>query len=129
MAEEIEKHWPLLTPVETPNDWDTKTERLLEVIDALASRTDLLSKPGDGKSQLSFLSKYLHCCLDDAFAIWDSNARLVLGGSDEATWDSYKQWVIRVRQEVVKHNECLKVVQTPGESLVRTLDKALYTIG
>jgi hypothetical protein len=126
MAEEIEKLWPLLTPTETSNDWDTETERLLEAVDDLASHSELLP---EGNAQLSFLSKYLHFCVDDAFPIWDSNSRLVLGGSDKATWDTYRQWVIRVRQEVSKHKECLESVQTSSESLIRTLDKALYIIG
>lgn len=105
----------------------TETKRLLEAVNDLAIRTELISK--QRKSQLSFLSKYLHFCVDKGFPIWDSYARLVLGGSDEATWDSYKQWVVRVRQEVAKHKECLERNQTAGEGLVRTLDKAVYTMG
>jgi len=129
MAEEIEKVQSLLSPIRTLDSWDAETKELLRVVDELARSTALLPNKGDGKSQLSFLSKYLHFCINGAFPIWDSNARLVLGGEDAATWESYKQWVVRVRGEVAKHTECLERLRNPVETLVRTLDKALYTIG
>ena len=129
MSEEIERCQSLLTPMPNLSNWDDETNELLKRVDDLAKESALLSKEWDGKSQLSFLSKYLHFCESDAFPIWDSNARLVLGGDDAATWESYKKWVLQVRGEVSKHRECLKRLQTSFESLVRTLDKALYTIG
>jgi hypothetical protein len=131
MAEEIETNgWPLLQPVQTrqSDDWDGETNMLLKTVDDLESRTVLLPKLGGGK-QLSFLSKYLHFCINDAFPIWDLNARAALGGDDAVTWPAYRQWLKRVRQETVKHKECLEQVRRSGESLVRTLDKALYVIG
>jgi hypothetical protein len=129
MAEEIERVQSLLSPIRSLDGWDAETKGLLRVVDELARSTALLPRDGDGRSQLSFLSKYLHFCVSDAFAIWDSNARLVLGGDDAATWESYKKWIVQVRAEVAKHRECLERLKTPVESLVRTLDKALYTIG
>jgi hypothetical protein len=129
MAEEIERVQSLLSPIRSLDGWDAETKELLRVVDELARSTALLPKDGNGRSQLSFLSKYLHFCVSDAFPIWDSNARLVLGGDDAATWESYKKWIVQVRAEVAKHRECLKRLQTAVESLVRTLDKALYTIG
>lgn len=129
MAEEIERVKSLLSPMGRLDGWDAQTNELLRVVDELARSTSLLLKDGDGRSQLSFLSKYLHFCVSDAFPIWDSNARLVLGGDDAATWESYKKWIVRVRAEVAKHRECLERLKAPFESLLRTLDKALYTIG
>jgi hypothetical protein len=39
------------------------------------------------------------------------------------------QWVVQVRGEVAKHRGCLERLRNPVETIVRTLDKALYTIG
>ena len=135
-AREIESCWSVLQPVQSyhADEWDTETKLLLKAVDELASRTALLPELGDRNSQLSFLSKYLHFCINDGFPIWDSNARLVLGGNADLTWESYKEWVSLVRQEVAKHKERLEQARREqdslqGESLVRTLDKALYTIG
>jgi hypothetical protein len=136
MAREIESCWSVLQPMQThhADDWDIETKMLLKAVDDLASRTALLAELGDRNSQLSFLSKYLHFCINDGFPIWDSNARLALGGNAELTWASYKEWLSLVRQEVAKHRECLEQARREqdrlqGESLVRTLDKALYTVG
>ena len=136
ISREIESCWSVLQPMQNhhADNWDTETKLLLKAVDELASRSPLLPELGDRNSQLSFLSKYLHFCINDGFPIWDSNARLVLGGNADLTWESYKEWVSLVRQEVAKHKECLEQArrgqdQLRGESLVRTLDKALYTIG
>jgi hypothetical protein len=136
MAREIESCWLVLQPMQShhADDWDTETKMLLEAVDGLASRTALLPKLRDRSSQLSFLSKYFHFCINDGFPIWDSNARLVLGGNAKLTWASYKEWLSLVRQEVAKHRECLEQARREqdrllGESLVRTLEKALYIIG
>jgi hypothetical protein len=136
MARELEGCWSVLQPMQShyANDWDTETKMLLKAVDDLASSTALLPERGDRNSQLSFLSKYLHFCINRGFPIWDSNARLVLGGNAELTWASYKEWLSLVRQEVAKHRECLERARREqdhlqGESLVRTLDKALYIIG
>lgn len=136
MARDIESCWSVLQPMQSyhADDWDTETKLLLKAVDELSSRTALLPELGERNSQLSFLSKYLHFCINDGFPIWDSNARLVLGGNADLTWESYKEWVSLVRQEVAKHKGCLEQAgleqdQLKDESLVRTLDKALYTIG
>jgi len=132
MAREIETCWPVLQWLRTlPTGSPSEIVMRAELVDVLSRYTHLLpeqdAKTVDG--QLSFLSKYLHLCINDAFPIWDSNALKVLGGNEDRTWASYKDWVDRVRQEVAKHKQCLEQVQQRGESLVRTLDKALYTIG
>lgn len=132
IAEEIDTRWQdLLQPMQSQHAdcWGIETMMLLRAVDDLAGRTVLLPTLGARGRQLSFLSKYLHFCINDGFPVWDSNALMVLRGNDERTWVSYKDWLSRVRQEVAKHRQCLKQVQRPSESLVRTLDKALYTIG
>jgi hypothetical protein len=133
MAQEIENCWPLLQwmrtlPAGGPGEIVMKTE----LVDVLCRYTRLLPGEGSGaRNQLSFLSKYLHVRINDAFPIWDSRARASLGcGNEQASWSSYKAWLDRVRQEVEGHKTCcLEQLRLPGESLVRTLDKALYTIG
>lgn len=133
MAQEIEASWPRLQwirtlPAESPSEIVMRTE----VVDVLSTYTRLLPEQRAealGGKQLSFLSKYLHFCISDTFPIWDSNALKVLGGNEQRTWVSYKEWLNRVRQEVTKHKQCLEQIRQGGESLVRTLDKALYTIG
>ena len=132
IAEEIDTRWQdLFQPMQSQHAdcWGIETLMLLRGVDDLASRTVLLPTPGARGRQLSFLSKYLHSCINDGFPVWDSNAVMVLRGSEERTWVSYKDWLSRVRQEVAKHRQCLEQIQQPDESLVRTLDKALYTIG
>jgi hypothetical protein len=64
-------------------------------------------------------------------AIWDSYGRSALVHTDtQTTWESYEAWLVKFRQEVDDHKAgCLEQVRLPGESLVRTLDKALYIIG
>lgn len=129
MAQEIEICWPVLQWVQTLSD-SGEVVMKAGLVDVLSLYTCLLPTRGSKKGQLSFLSKYLHWCINNAFPIWDSNARKVLGGSDDRTWSTYKDWLDRVRQELDNHKGCcLPRVQLPGESLVRTLDKALYTIG
>ncbi len=131
MAEEIKTRWVVLQAMIGRHDrrWGTETKIMAGFVDDLARNTHLLPTPGVKSRQLSFLSKYLHFCVNDAFPLWDKNARQALGGDEDPTWLSYKKWLNRVRQEVEKHKECLKQVQQRDESLVRTLDKALYTIG
>jgi hypothetical protein len=93
--------------------------------------THLLPTPGVKKCHLSFLSKYLHGCVNDAFPIWDQNARTALNNdNDERSWLSYRNWVVCVRQEAATHKACcLEQIQLPGECLLRTFDKALYILG
>jgi len=127
----IETGWQLFQSAQSQHsdDWDAETTMLLGTVTDLENRTNLLPTPGAKRRQLSFLSKYLHFCINDAFPIFDSNAKKVLGGDWEPSWESYKKWLSLVRQEVTNHKECLEQVRLPGESLVRTLDKALYIIG
>jgi hypothetical protein len=128
-AREIEASLAILDPMRSLHDEDfnAETKLLSDAVDKLPS--SLLTVPG--KRQLSFLSKYLHTCVNDAFPIWDNNARNALGyDDDEKTWPSYKKWLLVVRSEVTVHKTCcLDDVASPAECLVRTLDKALYTIG
>jgi hypothetical protein len=68
--------------------------------------------------------------VNDAFPIWDRNARTALNNvNDETTWLSYRNWVICVRQEAATHKACLEQIRLPGECLLRTFDKALYILG
>lgn len=131
MAEEIDARWVVLQAMIGLRDrhWGAETKIMAGLVDDLAQQTHLLPTPGVKKRQLSFLSKYLHFCVNDAFPLWDKNARQALGGDEDPTWGSYKKWLNRVHQEVETHKVCLRQVQQRGESLVRTLDKALYTIG
>jgi hypothetical protein len=131
MAKEIETAWPVLQPMRNwhAENWDAETKILTDAVELL-SPTQLLPTPG-GRKQLSFLSKYLHNCVNDAFPIWDGNARKALHSSDDdRTWQSYSNWVIYVRQEAARHKTCcLEQIRLPGESVLRTFDKALYIMG
>jgi hypothetical protein len=135
MARAIETSWPVLQPMSSwsvdAKDWDAGTKMLTDRVEYLSSHTHLLPTPGARKSQLSFLSKYLHRCVNDAFPIWDGNARAALNNrSNEASWQSYGNWVIRVRQEAATHKACcLEKLRLPGECILRTFDKALYILG
>jgi len=132
MANAIEGSWPVLHPMRSwqADNRESETTRLIDAVDGL-SRTHLLPTPGVKRSHLSFLSKYLHGCVNEAFPIWDKNARTALhSDNDEASWPSYRDWVIRVRQEAATHKACcLEQARSSGECLLRTLDKALYIIG
>jgi hypothetical protein len=132
LANEIEASWPVLHPMRSwhAENWDDETRMLIRAVESL-SDTHLLSTPGVKRRQLSFLSKYLHACVHEAFPIWDKNARTALhSDNDEASWPSYRDWVIRVRQEAATHRACcLEQLRPRGEGLLRTLDKALYIIG
>ncbi|MGD1096436.1 MAG: hypothetical protein ABSB35_31135 [Bryobacteraceae bacterium] len=131
MAEEIETSWPLLQSMRSwhAENWDTETKMLTKAVGLLPD-TQLLPTPG-AKRQLSFLSKYLHRCVNEAFPIWDKNARTALhNDNDETSWLSYSKWVVCVRQEAATHRTCcLEQLRLPGECLLRTLDKALFTLG
>jgi hypothetical protein len=132
MAKEIDGAWQVLGPMLEPmrgEDWDAETKMMIGAVERL-SQTNLLLPPGTKRRRLSFLSKYLHWCVNDAFPIWDSQARTALNYNAEASWESYTDWLIRVRQEAANHNTCcLESVRSRGECLLRTLDKALYEIG
>lgn len=132
MAGEIETCWPLLQPMRSlhSEDWGTETTLLTRAVDAL-SYTRLLEPPTPGANRQGlFLSKNLHWCINDALPMWDKNSLKALVHNDEKSWESYKSWVSRVRQEAADHRDCcLEQIRLPGESLVRTLDKALYVIG
>jgi len=132
MSGEIEATWPALQPMRSwqAENWDVGTKVLTDTVEFL-SHTNMLPTPGAKKRQLSFLSKYLHGCVNDAFPIWDRNARAALhNDNDEASWASYRDWVICVRQEAATHKACcLERIRLPGECLLRTFDKALYIIG
>lgn len=133
MAEEIETSWPVLQPMRSlrTENWDAETRILTDAVGLLLSDTHLLPTPRVRKRQLSFLSKYLHGCVNDAFPIWDLNARTALNNdNDETSWLSYRNWVICVRQEAATHQTCcLEQIRLPGECLLRTFDKALYILG
>jgi hypothetical protein len=132
MAKEIELCWPVLQWIRTlPDGTLSDTVMPSSILDVLSNSTRLLPEKSakTSKGQLSFVSKYLHLCINDTFPIWDSNALRVLGGNENRTWPSYGDWLNRVRQTLEEHKECLRQVRVGGESLVRTLDKALYTIG
>jgi hypothetical protein len=132
MAKEIEGSWPVLQSMQglAADDWDAQTKLLTDAVDRLSDHTQLLPKPGAEKHQLSFLSKYLHNCVNDAFPIWDRNARAALNnGNDERSWLSYRNWVICARQEAATHRACCLEQISPGEGILRTLDKALYILG
>lgn len=132
MAAEIETCWLQLEAMRhlCTENWAVQTESIVSAVDAL-SHTRLLQPPTTTRNQLSFISKYLHFCVNDAFPIWDKNARTALGHrDDQATWTSYKTWLSKIRREVEDQRVgCLEQRRLPGESLVRTLDKALYVIG
>lgn len=132
MAGEIETSWSVLQPMRSwhaETNWDGETKMLTDAVELL-SQTRLLPTPG-AKRQLSFLSKYLHSCVNDTFPIWDKNARTALHhDNDETSWLSYKHWVICVRQEAATHKACcLEQIRLPGECLLRTFDKALFMMG
>jgi hypothetical protein len=134
IAREIVTSWRVLQQLQglrvKDEEWETGTKLLSDAIEQLSSHTHLLPAPGVNRRQLSFLSKYLHFCVNDAFPIWDGNARRALNNrSHEASWRSYGNWVVRVRQEAATHKSCLEQLRSPGECLLRTLDKALYTLG
>jgi len=118
---------PVLEPMRG-TDWDAETKMVIGAVEPL-SRTNLLLPPGAKRRQLSFLSKYLHWCVNGAFPIWDSRARAALNYNAEVSWKSYGDWLIRVRREAVTHEACLEQVRSRDECLLRTLDKALYEIG
>jgi hypothetical protein len=130
MAQEIENCWPLLNTMRSQSG-TTQTTILTGFVDDLEKKTHLLPAPGTKRRQLSFLSKYLHFCINDAFPIWDTNARAALDHQiSDTTWPSYKAWLIKVRQEADDHSACcLAGLQRPPDSLARTLDKALFIIG
>jgi hypothetical protein len=132
MAAEIETSWPVLQPMQSwhAENWDAETKMLTDAIELL-SDTHLLPPRGTKKRQLSFVSKYLYGCVNDAFPIWDKNARTALqSDNDETSWPSYKNWVICVRQEAATHKACcLEQSRLPGECLLRTFDKALFIMG
>jgi hypothetical protein len=133
MAREIENCWSLLDTMRSHSaaSWATQTTILSGFVDDLEKKAHLLPTPGTKRRQLSFLSKFLHFCINDAFPIWDSNARAALGHKNgDTTWPSYKTWLIKVRQEADDHSACCLVgLRQSNDSLVRTLDKALFTIG
>ena len=133
MAEEIKTSWPVLRPMQSwhAENWDAETKMLTDAVGLLLSDTHLLPTPGVKKCHLSFLSKYLHGCVNDAFPIWDQNARTALNNdNDERSWLSYRNWVVCVRQEAATHKACcLEQIRLPGECLLRTFDKALYILG
>ena len=130
-AKEIETSWPMLQPMRSSHteNWDAETNTLS---DAIGRLSDTLLRPTPGaKHQLSFFSKYLYACVNDAFPIWDKNARMALHcKNDETSWPSYRNWVICVRQEAATHKTCcLEKIRLPGECLLRTFDKALFIMG
>ena len=133
MAGEIETSWPLLETMRSwrAENWDAETLLLTRGVELLSSHSHLLPTPGVKNRQLSFISKYLHRCVNEAFPIWDGNARAAMDHqNDETTWPCYSGWLICVRDEAAKHKACcLEQVGLPGESPVQTLDKALYIIG
>ena len=101
MAEEIKTSWPVLRPMQSwhAENWDAETKMLTDAVGLLLSDTHLLPTPGVKQCHLSFLSKYLHGCVNDAFPIWDQNARTALNNdNDERSWLSYRNWVVCVRQ-------------------------------
>ena len=107
MAREIENRWSLLDTMRSHNatNWTTQTTILTGFVDDLEKKAYLLPTPGTKRRQLSFLSKYLYFCINDAFPIWDSNARAALGHKiSDTTWPSYKTWLIKVRQEADNHS-------------------------
>jgi hypothetical protein len=140
MAAEIETCWPLLESMLSRDDKDYDSETKIKMtrrVDVL-SHTRLLQPRPDHKRQLSFLSKYLHWCINRWFLIWDTYSRMALGHkiedeskkSLEELWASYKTWLGEVQQEAANHRACcLEKTQLSGESPVRTLDEALYVIG
>jgi hypothetical protein len=105
-AQEIEICWPLL------NSMQGKEEVATLALDAL-SYTRLLRPTKDSDRQLSFLSKYLHSCINPVFPIWDENSRLAVNFrkmptnkdkalEDAETWKYYVEWVLLVRQLVAE---------------------------
>jgi hypothetical protein len=132
MAAEIERSWPLLQQIRNFSPARRSSQLVVSgrIVNILEKETRLLAKL-DKKTQLSFVSKYLHLCVNDAFPIWDSLARTALSQTgDQRTWSTYIGWLNIIRQEVEDHKACcLPDLRLPGESLVRTLDKALYILG
>jgi len=133
MAREIETQASVLQEIRTCHleSWGDsgETKLLIDLVDRL-SRTQLLSPPGQKKRQLSFLSKYLHWCVNGALPIWDSKSRLALNvDNDDRSWSSYQDWLICVREEAAKHEACCLKHVRPREHPLRRLDKALYMIG
>ena len=133
MAEAIKTSWPVLQPMlgRHAENWDDETKILTDAVGHLLSDTHLLPTPGAKRRQLSFFSKYLYACVNDAFPLWDRNARTALhDDNDEPSWLSYGSWVTRVRQEAATHRTCcLEQSRLPGECLLRTFDKALFIMG
>ncbi len=134
MAREIETCEAVLEPI---RGWHLKkldaaeTKMLSDVVEQQLSQTNLLQPPNTNKRQLSFLSKSLHWQVNDAFPIWDGNARHALDcHNDDRSWNSYISWLSCVRTEAARHQSCcLEAARLNGESLLRTLDKALYMLG
>ena len=129
-AERIESGWPILRRLQSRRAASSVPDAAR--LTAPLSRTDLLVPTSVRKRrELSFVSKYLHWCVNPDFPIWDRNARTALDYSyKDVDWESYGDWSGRVWQEVANHKACcLEQVRSSREHLVRTLDKALYVIG
>ena len=108
MALEVEACWPVLQwmralPVGTSSQLVTSAG----LVDVLGRYTRLLPKPG-GRGQLSFVSKYLHFCVNDAYPIWDKNARTALAQprDPQTTWASYKAWLKAIGLAVWVSYDC-----------------------
>jgi hypothetical protein len=81
LAKRIETYWQVvLQPIQNspPGGWDTETTMLSGAVDQLSQTNLLVPTPGTKKSQLSFVSKYLHWCVNGGFPIWDTYARKAL---------------------------------------------------
>jgi hypothetical protein len=133
LAKRIGALWSGLNPMRNldSKDWDAQTEMLGGAVEKL-SKTDLLlpMRVGQGR-QLSLASKYLHWCVNSGFPIWDGNAHEALKFNyRDGDWKAYRNWLTCAREEGARHKACcLRAVGSPGDNLMRTLDKALFIIG
>ena len=136
IAEEIYRAWPQILNHRqlTLDAWLNNQQIMDDAINDLAT-TQLLKPPGTENTQLSFMSKMLHWCVNPIFPIWDGNARTAMTKNketpnDERSWNSYKDWTRLISKQLREHRvNCLQELATDGECVVRTLDKALYIIG
>lgn len=130
VAEAIVSCWPALRHFQQlrEQDWLQDFSKMTEAIDLLKI-TRILKPTESSRRELSFLSKFLHWCVSDAFPLWDSDARDILGTTEyTCSWQVYQDWAQEISRQIKNHPVCLLNVRTDGESLVRTLDKALWSI-
>jgi len=135
VANAVAEHWESLAGLTTltEDSWLDDPTAMTSAL-AIIEPTGILQPPGATASRLSFTSKFLHWQISRAFPIWDNNARQVLQDrgypvNSNTTWESYAEWTNLTRCLILEHQATLNALKKPDETLVRTLDKALWKLG